>query len=399
MLQYLLYLFIACFIGIVGLCTYLLYVPFYFPKPTGNYAVGMQQYHWIDTTRQETRAHDPAHPYRELMVNVWYPAQVGNQVASYAPALLDFTRKKSKTITEKINSLLKGEYRPTYAYYSLAAPVAQSEKPFPVIILSPGFSAPAEYYTAYCTELASHGYVVCSINHTYDTQFVDFPDGRRVLMSSFLETMSVADRLVFLNNNIEIWIADTQFVLEQIKNKLQTKSDQFYGKLDIAHVGIFGHSFGGSTATQCCRQDVRFLAGCNIDGPLLGLEFSKPFGKPFMFLQTIENTYKEMCSFFDTPGKPEDLEKGKKWLEERWCLPRINELALKIGHDAYIINFENAWHETFCDSAILKHRSLYPRMHNYYGAGPADGFEITRTINKYLVAFLISTSKVSKQTY
>ena len=133
MLQYLLYFVSAIFICIVGLCAYLLYMPFYFPKPTGSYEVGMWQYHWIDTTRQETRGHDPAHPHRELMVKAWYPAEItsaGAKATPYASALLDFDRKKNKTIREKFIALVQGEYRPTYAYLLIQGSNCTERKTF-----------------------------------------------------------------------------------------------------------------------------------------------------------------------------------------------------------------------------------------------------------------------------
>ncbi len=73
-----------------GPVSYLLWFqpPFYFPKPTGPYAVGTKEYHWIDTSRKEIYSDDPAHPYRELMIKIWFPAQ-GNlpekPTTPYAP--------------------------------------------------------------------------------------------------------------------------------------------------------------------------------------------------------------------------------------------------------------------------------------------------------------------------
>ena len=70
----------------------------------------MREYHWIDTSRLETRASDPTHPHRELMVKAWYPTEMpatGTQASPYAAALLDFDRKSNKTITSKNQFTLK----------------------------------------------------------------------------------------------------------------------------------------------------------------------------------------------------------------------------------------------------------------------------------------------------
>ena len=232
----LLYIVGSIVVGIGGLTTYFVYSPFYLPKPTGNFAVGMYEYHWIDTSRPETRASDQAHPYRELMVKAWYPAEIssaGIKATPYAPALLDFDRKSNKTIHQKINLLLSGFERPIYAYYVPHAPVVHTDQPFPIIIFSHGFGVPDDLYTTHCAELASHGYVVFSINHTYDCVFVDFPDGRRLLQIPSPATESILEETKWLDTHIEIWISDVQFVLNQITKESQNNQSQFYSKLDL----------------------------------------------------------------------------------------------------------------------------------------------------------------------
>lgn len=49
---------------------------FRFPRPTGPYEIGTVTYHWVDAERPEVFTADPD-DRRELMVQVWYPAQGG----------------------------------------------------------------------------------------------------------------------------------------------------------------------------------------------------------------------------------------------------------------------------------------------------------------------------------
>ena len=44
-------------------------------KMTGPLAIGATTYHLTDTQRTESHAQIYAHPYQELMVKVWYPAE------------------------------------------------------------------------------------------------------------------------------------------------------------------------------------------------------------------------------------------------------------------------------------------------------------------------------------
>lgn len=56
-------------------------------------------------------------------------------------------------------------------------------------------------------------------------------------------------------------------------------------RLDLAHLGIFGHSFGGAAAAQVCHMDARCKAGIDIDGDLFGDVVQTGLDKPFMVLQ------------------------------------------------------------------------------------------------------------------
>jgi predicted dienelactone hydrolase len=60
---------------------------FRFPRPSVPYAVGTVTYHWVDAARPEIFTADP-NDHRELMVQVWYPAQP-NQSAPRAPYVQD----------------------------------------------------------------------------------------------------------------------------------------------------------------------------------------------------------------------------------------------------------------------------------------------------------------------
>src|SRR6202030_68991 len=48
----------------------------------------------------------------------------------------------------------------------------------PLVVLSPGFTNSRSTLTALAEDLASHGYVVAGIDHTYESFATAFPDGR-----------------------------------------------------------------------------------------------------------------------------------------------------------------------------------------------------------------------------
>ena len=56
---------------------------FRLPEPTGPYAVGTRYFYWIDKSHPDTYTPDPD-DYREVSVQVWYPAELtGDEAVSY----------------------------------------------------------------------------------------------------------------------------------------------------------------------------------------------------------------------------------------------------------------------------------------------------------------------------
>ena len=51
-----------------------------------------------------------------------------------------------------------------------------------------------------------------------------------------------------------------------------------------AHVGIFGHSFGGATAAAAVERDPRFRAGINLDGSDLSGTKGESIADRFLWL-------------------------------------------------------------------------------------------------------------------
>ena len=133
-------------------------------------------------------------------------------------------------------------------------------------------------YSALLEELASHGYVVAAIQHTYGTSAVGFPDQRLVRFGGKKWNAGDQDplenRLRFYRSITDVWASDAVFVLDQLAQLEQgTPASVLKGRLDLTHVGIFGHSFGGIAAAQACERDDRFKACLNLDGMRAGLVY------------------------------------------------------------------------------------------------------------------------------
>lgn len=259
------------------------------PKPTGSFAIGTTSYALVDNSRKEPLSPNP-NDYRELLIQIWYPAQVSGkeQLASYARGAEIGIKEMIAAVTEKpISTFSYIDTLKSNAY--LQAPVAEAKKSYPVLIFSSGGGGPAVTNTALIEDLASHGYIVVGMNYPYSTDPVAFPDGRiirRVDTISHLATRE--ERHAARGIEQQKAVDDIAFVLTQLTRINQHDEQNILtGALDLDHIGIFGHSFGGSTATQACRDLPQCKTGVNIDGRLWTTkEPTKGFSKPFMFIVT-----------------------------------------------------------------------------------------------------------------
>ncbi len=144
-------------------------------------------------------------------------------------------------------------------------------------------------------ELASHGYVIASVSHTYETLYTEFPDGRVVLEEPLAFDSSLTHNYGPLNldDRLGTWVEDAGFVLDQLEmlNGGEIES-QFNGRLDMERVGVFGMSFGCAMSMEFCLIDTRCKAGANLDGSQFGYVDSDSEGLqiPFLFFY---NEYSE----------------------------------------------------------------------------------------------------------
>ena len=396
----------------------------FFPKPTGRFAIETVKYHWTDRTLTEESPRKVGP--RELIVQIWYPAEgvlpekpLYNLSQNYIDMLVDeiglnkseeeleqhflsyfeksieaqskmsvkelrkvlaesakervenkksllrMLQKETKTYLskekEKVVRLKKllsnGEsLKSIGAYYAKKVDASKCKisseiKKFPVIIFSHGFGMGREFYSAYCENLASHGYVVVSADHTYSAFQAVLPSG------------------IGMASRAKEFVDDLSFILKQLE--ILNSSGSFKDRLDLNNIGMFGHSLGGAATIEMCRKNKRVKAGVSMDAPLFLNNFAKPLARPFMLLQS-ENSLESKEEFGKLPVK--------------FC-----EGISKMGCDAYWVTLRGTGHNSFSDEAILK--EIVKDMINnddlvpYFAVGSADGYFMTKKINNYLLAF------------
>jgi len=238
----------------------LLYVlpVFRLPRPTGGYGVGTQVVHWTDQTRGLDGERGGT-GQRELAVQIWYPAGLEGHGAEGLRAR--YVRRKEVGLASSYMAGIR-----TNSYED--APIAGSGGPFPVLIFGHRWGGRRTQNTVLAEELASHGYVVVSIDHPLNTARMERSDGSvvrsdRAAALGDLEGSSAAAIRALWAKELEIWVADDRFVLDKM---LANNDGWFAGRLDEQRIGAFGHSFGGAAALALLGADVRVKCAVNLDG-------------------------------------------------------------------------------------------------------------------------------------
>jgi hypothetical protein len=237
------------------------------PPPTGPFAVGKVTVNWTDESRIEPLS-STLEP-RELMVDIWYPAEPSNgplapymNTVAYQEALgADDFRQQFGDSSEAITAGVR-------ANAVAGAPYAHSAKQSPVLIFSPGGGMVREVYATQFSDLASYGYVVAAISHTYDAIVTIFPDGKQVRYSAQRWPVVPSFEGEANLNQLEWHTQDIRFVLDELsrKNSAGSPGLPFNGHINLGQVGAFGHSFGGMAAAHACQTDRRFKACLDEDG-------------------------------------------------------------------------------------------------------------------------------------
>jgi hypothetical protein len=240
------------------------------PPPTGANIVGTQVLYLTDASRED--AYLANGTTRELAVRLWYPASPNSasncQLAPYT----------SSAVWRYFAELARVQPFAVKTNSCWNAPVANG--PHPVVLFSPGYTATATDYTFLLEDLASRGYVVAAINHTYEATAVELQDGRlaRSVVGSHLGA-PVLRKHWPLSSAVSVRLLDLKFVLSQIESLNFRRDDPFAGKLDLAKIAVAGHSLGGLTAYLAIEFDPRLKAAVMLDAPVpnaLGSATRKP---------------------------------------------------------------------------------------------------------------------------
>ncbi|MGW2227056.1 alpha/beta hydrolase family protein [Streptomyces formicae] len=261
--------------------------PLQLPRPTGPFAVGRDTLHLVDTSRPDPWV--PSAGARELMTSVYYPARHGGgRPTAYTSEAEARLLLEAGGLDKQISATA---YSATRTFARAGARPASGR--FPLVVLSPGFTAPRATLTHLAEDLASRGFVVATVDHAYESVGTAFPGGRILTCAACGPAEEPGMGKVVTEGRAK----DLSYVIDRLTGR--EAAWRHSGMIDTGRIGAGGHSIGGAAALAVMSTDPRVRAGMNMDGHF----HTEPVGlgkRPFLMLGS---------ELDHTPGKGD----GENW--------------------------------------------------------------------------------------
>ena len=239
--------------------------------PTGAFGVGRVDRLVTDPNR---RNRYDISTNGSFMITIRYPALVR---AGDIPAPLEDLAIESDSDPHIFGAL--ADRGPQFTGYAIRdAAFAPGQSSCPIVLASHGLTSFRDDLTSNAEDLASHGYVVISVDH-FDASATVFPDGTYLKGIRSDSEAGMRDR-----------VNDLVFVLDELGKWNQT-DPLFAGKLDLEKVAAIGFSWGGATAAEFCLTDPRCKAAILCDPALWGqkLQQAKTLSTPTLTMHNSSN--------------------------------------------------------------------------------------------------------------
>lgn len=339
-------------------------VQFTLPAPTGRHRIGTTSLHLVDTSRPDPWV--PTRSVRELMIQIWYPA-----ATVHGSPRAPWMTPAAARAYERANGLPVFNWPTTAAH--LDAPAQRRRGGRPVVLYSHGLGGNRAEVTALVEDLASHGYIVVTIDHIHDAGVVELPDGR--VETGAIPEFDEHNEVPLTTKAVQARVTDTHFVLDQLAainrganpdHERRPLPRGLRSAFDLDHVGMFGHSDGGTTTAHAIHTDTRITTGINLDGTLWTPEAAAGSDRPFLQF-----------------GK-QDLD---PFQATTWAAFRANQRGPRLE-----LHLTGSTHSTFEDFAVLLPQAapflcVTPEQVTAV-VGTIDGQRAVATLRTYVNAYL-----------
>jgi dienelactone hydrolase len=229
------------------------------PSPTGPHRIGVTTLYLVDQARRDPWVSTVA--VREVMASVFYPAQSVHGTARAAQMTAGTAQAFSAFASFQYGLPAAGvDWAATRTSSFQDAPARSVA--CPVVLYSPGGADSRFLGTSVAEELASHGYVVVTVDHPGDANAVEFPGTTEYRDELVRQTVFRADPRTdpeVFRTMIDSRIADLRFVLDAVHKLAGGGNPDALGRplpenlqqaIDVRRIGVYGHSAGGTAAAQ-----------------------------------------------------------------------------------------------------------------------------------------------------
>jgi predicted dienelactone hydrolase len=260
---------------------------FTIPAPQGPHSVGVRAFAWIDQSRSSP-AKTNSTEYREIAVQIWYPAKLEDdeRPALYFPGLNEMlSAAESLPASEQTFVQAHAVLADTATNSVPGAKILESAQPWPVILFSPGGNVSRHAQTALAERMASQGFVFVAMSHPYSTMDVAPQSGFSMSVDWGLDDTDQKAAAEADNYLAQVLSGDARFVLDQLRS-INQLDEPFANALDLRHIGIIGHSRGGTTVGRACATISDIVACAVIDNIGPDRERETGIAQPFLALRT-----------------------------------------------------------------------------------------------------------------
>ena len=271
-----------------------------------------------------------------------------------------------------------GEFRKLTVQFYYPDVKDNAEK-FPLAVFSHGSFGYRGSNLSTFEELASNGYVVVSIDHSYHAFFSQHTDSSTTLVNTeFLnDAVNITNNVYDAKTTYEktqMWLdlraADMDFILEKVLNKDGEIPNSVYSLINTEKIGLLGHSLGGAAAAKLGRDRLDVDAVAVIDGTMLGEEIAFENGQPVL-----------TSDIYPVPLL--NLYNDSHYEDAKLLGTAYNNLSASAhATEAYDVVIRSSGHLNFTDLPLFS-----PTLARMLGVGDVDSRYCIETMNQVVLDF------------
>lgn len=259
----------------------------------------------------------------------------------------------------------------------------QADGTYPLLMFSHGAFGIKASNSSTFTELASHGYVVVSIDHPYHSFYTFSEDGKIVTVNpEYMQEVNNANKagIYSLGEYFELtqkWMTlrtdDMNFVMDTILEQAGQGEGSVYERIDTQKIGVFGHSMGGAASVALSRERDDIDAVVNIDAPFFSeLAYDK-----------VTNELSAKSEAYTIPLL--NIYSDDVWVQLDSSSPYIaNKLSNVNFKGAYTVHFNGAKHLSLTDLPLFSPILAYLLQG---GKADIDKYYAIETQNEIILQF------------